>query len=702
MLQKFLEMTNLRASRSDVLAIARRLTETGHHVVPITPGEKRPSAGKGWQHLRLAPEQLDDVFQDGNGIGILLGEASKGWLDVDLDTENSRKHAHRFLHTTPLKHGHQGDVPSHWHYYRLEGGQGCPRTIQLTDPVPQPGVGGELVHSPIAELRGTGGQTVIPPSIHPSDVPLVWDGQGEPARYPYKSLLRSVHLLWAACVLGAHWPKGQRHRCAVAIAGTLLPSGYTEKEASKVITAAAAIANDEDETTPGQRAREAIPTTMDRMKSGAAYWGRPELTKALGEEYGGTIVDALVRELNLTSRSPVPTIGGKRPATVVDFSSGKRATTPEPIEKANTIESAGLPEPEPIENIRNWFASYKAPEPLIPMLIDREGICLWYGHPRSMKSLAAMAACFSLTTGAPLFGLERFTPRRRGVKTLYVTNEDFRLATSARFEALMAGGVPEPPAESHYNLIREGVDLDDPAWWQHLAHVVGSLGIEFVVFDPLRSFTGAVDAGPQDLQPFVKRLRQFEDATRACLLLVHHTTKESSQKDHRSPSQRVSGGGIFSISPSPVFFKKVGDSVAIAAPVDFKNGPTPSSFAIIYKGSHDPLTGLPDEMELAGEDDVMAARAKAREPADVEAVLAFVVENPGSTYLTIADGVFGETRDERVRNSHRKRAWRAVKTLENDSRALVAPVKGSGDRVFPTEPDEQNVEHAGGQPLGGR
>jgi hypothetical protein len=46
----------------------------------------------------------------------------------------------------------------------------------------------------LVELRGTGGWTIVPPSIHPSGAALVWDARDDrgPASLPLTDLERAV------------------------------------------------------------------------------------------------------------------------------------------------------------------------------------------------------------------------------------------------------------------------------------------------------------------------------------------------------------------------------------------------------------------------------------------------------------------------------------------------------------------------------
>jgi hypothetical protein len=165
----------------DVLSAARSYTARGLFVVPIPAGSKGCRL-KGWQNLRLNDAELPSAFRADSNIGVLLGEPS-GWLvDVDLDCDEAVVLAEQFLPPTPAVTGRDGRSRSHW-WYVCENA----KTIQLADPQAE----GKAT---TLELRSTGGQTVVGPSVHP-------DGsrydvlEGEPARVPYGLLEAAVRAL---------------------------------------------------------------------------------------------------------------------------------------------------------------------------------------------------------------------------------------------------------------------------------------------------------------------------------------------------------------------------------------------------------------------------------------------------------------------------------------------------------------------------
>ena len=164
---------------SILLESARTYLARGYAVIPV-PARKKIPVLKGWTDLRLSANDLPAHFNGTGNIGVLLGEPS-GWLvDVDLDCEEAVALAPKFLPPTGAMSGRPGKPASHW-WYICEG----IKTRKHQDPVSK---------KMIVELRSTGAQTVVGPSIHPSGEP--YDPlDGEPAVPPALMSLDNVVLM---------------------------------------------------------------------------------------------------------------------------------------------------------------------------------------------------------------------------------------------------------------------------------------------------------------------------------------------------------------------------------------------------------------------------------------------------------------------------------------------------------------------------
>jgi len=174
-----------------LLECAKYYLSRGWMPVPVPRGKKKPVSDD-WPKLRLTEADLPEHFSNGSNVGLILGEASGGLVDGDLDCDEARDMAPQYLPSTPAKTGRPSAPESHWWYYAE-----VPRTRQFRDPVTK-----EM----IIELRSTGGQTIVGPSIHP-------EGEqysiltGEPARVPGPMLLACVEALYQA-VLKKRYPNG--------------------------------------------------------------------------------------------------------------------------------------------------------------------------------------------------------------------------------------------------------------------------------------------------------------------------------------------------------------------------------------------------------------------------------------------------------------------------------------------------------------
>lgn len=154
--------TGIEGHRS-VLDAARSYLARNLMPVPIPARSKAPIE-KGWQRRRLTDADLALHFGGDGNIGILLGEPSGHLVDVDLDCPESIEWASAYLPPTAAVTGRAAKPGSHW-WYRCPGVV----TTQFRDPKT-----GKMM----VELRGTGVQTVVGPSIHPDgDVYDMLDGE---------------------------------------------------------------------------------------------------------------------------------------------------------------------------------------------------------------------------------------------------------------------------------------------------------------------------------------------------------------------------------------------------------------------------------------------------------------------------------------------------------------------------------------------
>lgn len=281
--------------------------------LPIPRHSKGPTMA-GWNKLRWPDPTTDTgegedavraAFEEytaggSTNLGVLLGEASGDLIDVDLDHPAAMRLKQYLLPPTAAIHGRETSRKSHYWYRAKPGTLPATRRLRIPD---SSGRGSGVS----VEIRGSGAQTLVPPSIHPATAETYewegepWGGDAGPALVDGTELLAQVILLGLCAVLLDAWPgPGQRHDAYVALAGGLLRYGdsqtvhpFWERNAGLVIRTLAQATHDEDGAE--QREREAIYSTKRRLREGGEATGFTRLAEYIGEE-SVKIVERLVRD----------------------------------------------------------------------------------------------------------------------------------------------------------------------------------------------------------------------------------------------------------------------------------------------------------------------------------------------------------------------------------------------------------------------
>ncbi len=264
----------------DALGGAQLALALGIAPIPVPIGSKRPVT-LGWPDLRITREELSQRFAAQSNVGVLNGEPSGDLIDVDLDTPEALALADTFLPSTVLVFGRASKRRAHRLYRAADS---LPQTRRFAGPD----------GSVLVELRGTGTQTLWPPSTHPSGEVVEFDeSPGEPARVDGTSLAGGVARLAACALLARHWPTepGSRHDVANAVAGFLLRGGLGDATVVALIEHAARAAGDEQWKDRGADVR----TTARTLASGRPATGGPMLVRLIGE----AVVDRLHEVLGL-------------------------------------------------------------------------------------------------------------------------------------------------------------------------------------------------------------------------------------------------------------------------------------------------------------------------------------------------------------------------------------------------------------------
>lgn len=248
----------------DMAEAARYYASRGWVPVPV---KGKVPVGERWQQRTIADVRPEEF--PGYNLGVLLGAPSGNLTDVDLDCSEATIAARYLLLPTPAVFGRPGNPGSHGEYVT----DAEPKTIQYKDTTVKDG--GTLV-----ELRGTGAQTVYPPSTHVSGESISWiHYPPEPATVKLADLQFSVAEVAAAALLARHHPgDGSRHEFGLALAGMLSHGGYPQQRAERLVEAVSDAAGDRDH-------RDRVKCVIDTYarRNGHNTTGAPTLARMVGD-----------------------------------------------------------------------------------------------------------------------------------------------------------------------------------------------------------------------------------------------------------------------------------------------------------------------------------------------------------------------------------------------------------------------------------
>lgn len=210
---------------------------------------------------------------------MILGEASDGLMDIDLDCPEALPLASALLPGTGMVSGHTSKPRSHY-FFRVTA-KNFP-TIKFQDE------NGQM----LLELRGDKSQTMIPPSIHPSGEEVIWHVNGDPLTIPYEELKSKAALVAAACLaVRAYSEQGSREEYCMTWAGLLARAGYEIDPIEAFITAIAEDAGDEE----AQKRTKLAASAMARIESDRSLYGLPHLTEFMDRKS----IDLIRKWLNI-------------------------------------------------------------------------------------------------------------------------------------------------------------------------------------------------------------------------------------------------------------------------------------------------------------------------------------------------------------------------------------------------------------------
>jgi putative DNA primase/helicase len=236
----------------------------GIKLVRLSHRTKKPVDDE-WQRRTVALEDLEEWVRNGGDVGWQCGEIS-GWISaVDLDCEEARKLAPKFLPET-LRGAKGQETPSQYFYRSPD--LSYKKFSELGGP-------GELIALK-ASNNGRGHQVAVAPSVHREKGPYLFVGGYNPAAIAVVAkdeLRRRVGMLAAAALIARNLPPakeeggGGRHDLALALAGYMLRNREADEDVEKMLVGAWAV----------RRApREAVEDVRQSVRDTAARLQRNE------------------------------------------------------------------------------------------------------------------------------------------------------------------------------------------------------------------------------------------------------------------------------------------------------------------------------------------------------------------------------------------------------------------------------------------
>ena len=262
-----------------LLDVALSYLNRGWRPIPV-PFRKKAPIGDGWQTLVITVENAPQHFNGrAQNIGVLLGRASGGLADVDLDCPEAIALAHSYLPATPAIFGRASKQKSHRLYLSDLCDKEDKAALQFREPKQDGGAGPMLI-----ELRigggGKGAQTVFPGSVHEDGEPILWDSDGDPPRVPGDDLVGAVKVIAAASLLARRYPgAGSRHEGALTLGGALARRGWDADAIQSYVRRIAYVAGDAEWRERGTTAAGAV----DLFAKGDKVRGLPKARARLGK-----------------------------------------------------------------------------------------------------------------------------------------------------------------------------------------------------------------------------------------------------------------------------------------------------------------------------------------------------------------------------------------------------------------------------------
>jgi hypothetical protein len=274
-------------SRNSTTVAAHKYFRRGWPPVPLQPKSKKP-IHTDWPNRRLKPDELDREFAGDRNIGLLLGDRL---ADIDLDCAEARWLGARYLPPTGAIFGRSSTPRAHYLYECEPAGF---RTAQFEDP------SSAKDDRMILEVRGSGSQTMVPPSRHPEGETVEWEFEGGAAEISYEKLLACVKQIAAGSLLARHWRNGARHSAALPLAGALVRAGWLDVIIEEFVFEVARAAHDEE----ANDRRADVRSTISKFKAGSPVTGIPTCVEIFGEAVWAKVSEWLTLSTQAQIKEP--------------------------------------------------------------------------------------------------------------------------------------------------------------------------------------------------------------------------------------------------------------------------------------------------------------------------------------------------------------------------------------------------------------
>lgn len=171
---------------------------------------------------------------------------------------------------------------------------------------------------------------------------------------------------------------------------------------------------------------------------------------------------------------------------------------------------------------------------LIPNMLSRGEIMLWYGAPKTGKTMQMQALSVSSIKAEPIFGIFHIV---KPLRVIYFSYEMSAQELGKRFVILTKGEETENLRADRY----QGAKFPDPEFMNTIRSATGQFFPDIVIFDPLINMHSLDENRAQDMQSLFDALRKDASTKNYGIILVHHTGVEKQDEGLTSQRKRPRG-----------------------------------------------------------------------------------------------------------------------------------------------------------------